>query len=248
MRPAGSDLGGVRAVITGGGSGIGRAIAARFVDGGARVVLAGRREGSLRSVVDELGEAALAVPADVTSEESVDELFSRAAGWLGGVDVLVNSAGAFTGGSVEDVSLSEFERVMSVNVTGTFLCARAAFALMRGSGGGRVINIGSIASNRARAGSTAYSASKHAVWGLTQALALDGRADGVIVSCLNPGNTEVERRADGRSATGGDGRREPMMSPAEVAEVAALMAGLPDNVNLLEATIFPNDQPYIGRG
>lgn len=236
------------AIVTGGGSGIGRAIAEAFAHAGAEVVIAGRAAERLRRTADELGPRVSPVVTDVTDEEAVRRLFAEVTRDGRGVDLLVNSAGAFAVAVVDDLTLEQWHTVMEVNVTGTFLCAREAFRHMRPRGGGRIINIGSIAGSRARAHSTAYAASKHAVWGLTQALALDGRDDGIAVCCLNPGNTSVERRADTVAAAGRAEGPEPMMPAAEVARTALLMATVPPEVNLLEATVLPLTQRYLGRG
>jgi NAD(P)-dependent dehydrogenase (short-subunit alcohol dehydrogenase family) len=242
------DLRDRRAIVTGGGTRIGRAVASAFVAAGAEVILAGRSADVLRRTAGDLGLAVRAVPTDVTDEEDVRRLFEVATEDGDRVDVLVNSAGVFAAGVVDDLSLAQWRTVMEVNVTGTFLCAREAFRHMRAAGGGRVINVGSIAGSRAREHSAAYATSKHAVWGLTQALALDGRDDGIAVSCLNPGNTAVERRADGVAAAGRPEGPEPMMAVAQVARLALLMATVPPDVNLLEATMLPVAQRYLGRG
>lgn len=241
-------LEGINALVTGGGSGIGQAIASRFAREGAAVVIAGRRAERLETAAAELGALVTPAAADITREEDVDHLFRVTVERFGRLHVLVNCAGAFAGGVVDDLELEDWQRVFDVNVTGMFLCARAAFRHMRPAGGGRIINVGSLAAMRARTGSTAYASSKHAVWGLTQALALDGRNDTIAVSCLNPGNTEVERRQAGRPMTGDSGEPEPVMQPDEVAQVAALMASYPPEVNLLEATILPTEQRFLGRG
>lgn len=248
VSPSSSVLTGTCAVITGGGSGIGLAVARTFAEAGASVVLAGRSQDRLDAAIEELGPSADGVATDITEESEVRALFEHAVRRHNRVDILVNSAGAFTGGVVDDLALAEWQRVLDVNVTGMFLCAREAFRHMRPLGRGRVLNIGSIAATRPREHSVAYATSKHAVRGLTQALALDGREDGIVVSCLHPGNTAVERRVDGRSRTGGDTGAEAMMDPAEVARVAVLMASMPPDVNLLEATVLPAQQPYLGRG
>lgn len=245
---ADSRLEGRRAVITGGGSGIGAAIGRAFAQAGARVVLAGRRVDALGAVVRDIGDAAFAAPCDITVESDVAALFAQAEAMMGGIDVLVNSAGAFTGGRIDTMELTEWERVMSVNVTGMFLCSREAFRAMLPLGKGRIINIGSLAGSRAREGSIAYTTSKHAVQGLTQALALDGRDHGISVSCLNPGNTAVERRSNGRATTGTSDVVEPLMAASLVAELAVTMAAMPEHATLLEATILPVMQPFIGRG
>lgn len=243
----GVPLEGRTAIITGGGSGIGRAIAAAFAAEGATITIAGRSPDRLQATADELGDRVNALVTDVTDEDDVARLFAAAAERDGSVDVLVNSAGAFTGDVTDTQDVAAFRQVLDTNVVGTFLCAREAFRHMRGRGG-RIINVGSIAARRARAQSTAYSASKHAVWGLTQALALDGRDDGIVVSCLNPGNTLVERRARSGAQSGRDEGSEPMMAAEEVGRVAVLMATLNPDINLLEALVLPDQQAYIGRG
>ncbi|WP_217645316.1 SDR family oxidoreductase [Nocardioides terrae] len=239
---------GLRAVITGGGSGIGRAIATAFAREGAEVLISGRSAERLEAAAAEIGSGVRAVPTDVTVEADVRRLFEIACADGARLDVLVNSAGAFAGGVVDDLSLEDWQTVMDVNVTGTFLCSRQAFRHMRPHGRGRILTIGSIAGSRVREHSAAYSTSKHAVWGLTQALALDGRDDGIAVTCLNPGNTLVERRADGVAVAGRDLGPEPMMATDHVARLAVLTAALPPDVTLLEATLLPVAQRYVGRG
>jgi NAD(P)-dependent dehydrogenase (short-subunit alcohol dehydrogenase family) len=137
---------------------------------------------------------------------------------------------------------------MDVNVTGPFLGSREAFKIMKPQGGGRIINIGSISAQRPRHSSSPYSTSKHAVWGLTQSLALEGREHGIAVSVLHPGNVLVERRSDGKSSTGRDEGPEPLISTADMGKTALLMATLADDANLLEAIVLPLGQDYLGRG
>lgn len=240
-------LQGRTAIVTGGGSGIGLAIATAFAAEGARVVIAGRSPDRLHAAAADIGDRVTAVPTDVTDEDEVAGLFAATIERHGSVEVLINSAGAFAGDVTDEQDVTAFRQVLDTNVVGTFLCAREAFRHMRGRGG-RIINVGSIAARRARAQSTAYSASKHAVWGLTQALALDGRQDGIVVSCLNPGNTFVERRAAAGVQSGSADEAEPMMAVAEVARVAVLMATLDPDINLLEALVLPDAQAYVGRG
>jgi NAD(P)-dependent dehydrogenase (short-subunit alcohol dehydrogenase family) len=241
----GVPLEGRTAIVTGGGSGIGRAIASAFAAEGAHVVIAGRSPDRLHAAATALGVTA--VPTNVTDEDEVAGLFAATVERHGSIDVLVNSAGAFAGDLTDEQDVAAFRHVRDTNVVGTFVCAREAFRHMRGRGG-RIINIGSIAARRVRAQSTAYSASKHAVWGLTQALALDGRDDGIVVSCLNPGNTLVERRASSAAQSGRSEGTEPMMAVEEVARVAVLMATLDPEINLLEALVLPDTQAYVGRG
>jgi NAD(P)-dependent dehydrogenase (short-subunit alcohol dehydrogenase family) len=240
------------AVITGGGSGIGKGIARIFLEEGASVVISGRDEARLKAAVEDLGGDAtrlLAVSTDVTDSAQVKRLFDNAMERFGRLDILVNNAGAFGGGRIDKIDEADWNRVMATNVTGPFLCTREAFRIMKDAGGGRVINIGSIAAKRAREESAPYTASKHAVWALTQCTALDGREFGISASCLNPGNTMVERRGTGGApATGRDTGPEPMVSVVEMARTALLMATLPPEAHMLEADVLPVKQKYIGRG
>ncbi len=241
-------LDGKVALVTGGNRGIGRAIARGLAREGAALVLAARDAARLDEAVAEIveqGEAprdrVLAVPADVTDEAQVEALFACAMERYGRLDVLVNNAGAFDGGPLDQLSLETWEKVIAVNLRGPFLCTRAAMRIMKRQGGGRILNIASISAQRVRPHSAPYSTSKHGLWGLTQVTALEGREHGVVCSCLHPGNVLNETRA----ASGLPQDQEPMMSPAELAE---LMATLPTHVNMLEAIVLPVGQLYVGRG
>ena len=234
-------------VVTGGNRGIGAAIAHAFAREGASVVIAARDAERLQRTAAELqetGAAVLAVPTDITSEADVVSLFAQTVKRFGRVDVLVNNAGAFDGGPIDELSLETWEKVMAVNLRGPFLCTREAFKIMKAQQGGRIINVASISAQRVRMNSGPYSTSKHGLWGLTQCTALEGRPYGIAASCLHPGNTENERRA--QRATEAD--QEPMMSCDELAETALLMATLPPHVNMLEAIVLPVEQLYVGRG
>jgi NAD(P)-dependent dehydrogenase (short-subunit alcohol dehydrogenase family) len=240
-------LDGKTAIVTGGNRGIGAAIARAFVSEGCAVTLAARDAERLEKLAAEIraaGGRALAVPTDITDEAQVEHLFASAMAEFGRLDLLVNNAGAFDGGPIDELSLETWEKVMAVNLRGPFLCTRSAFRIMKPQGGGRIINIASISAQRVRPDSAPYSTSKHGLWGLTQCTALDGRPFGITASCLHPGNTENERRA--QRATAAD--LEPMMSCDELAETALLMATLPPHVNMLEAIVLPIDQLYVGRG
>lgn len=235
-------------IITGGGTGIGKGIARAFADAGARVYIAARS-------MDRLNEAAAEIPGeiiphhlDVTSEDSVVELFQHVVNESGRLDILVNNSGSIEGDPIETLSAEKWHRVMETNVTGMFYCTREAFKIMRPQGGGRIINIGSIAAQRARHSSAAYTTSKHAVWGLTQSAAIEGRDHNIAVGAIHPGNTLVERRMDRRSASGRDEGPEPMMSVDVIGRTALLMATLPPDVNMLESIVLPSEQLYIGRG
>lgn len=240
-------LDGKVAVVTGGNRGIGAAIARAFVNEGCAVTLAARDADRLEKTASDLraeGGKVLAIPTDITDEGQVERLFESTLAEFGRVDLLVNNAGAFDGGPIDELSLETWEWVMAVNLRGPFLCTRAAFRVMKEQRGGRIINIASISAQRVRPNSAPYSTSKHGLWGLTQCTALDGRQYGITASCLHPGNTENERRA--QRATEAD--QEPMMSCDELAETALLMATLPPHVNMLEAIVLPMEQLYVGRG
>jgi len=235
------------AIITGGGSGIGKGIAQAFAGEGCNVVLAGRTVPRLEAAAAEIratGVDALAIPADVTDEAQVVALFKATMDRFGRLDLLVNSAGAFDGGPIEDLTLEAWNNVIGACLTGPFLCIREAFKIMKPAGGGRIINIGSISAQRSRMNSAPYTSGKFGVWGLTQAAALEGRAYGISVGALHPGNTLVERRM----ASGKVSDDEPMIATEEMARVALLMATLPPEANMLEAIVLPVEQLYIGRG
>ena len=244
-------LDGKVAIVTGGGTGIGKGIAKAFVDEGCSVVIAARNQDRLQAAADELGAnggTVVAIATDVTDEGQVADLFAKTMDQFGKLDILVNNSGAFDGGPVEDLTMDQWQRVIQVNVTGPFLGSREAFRIMKKQGGGRIINVGSIAAQKPRHSSSPYTTSKHAVWGLTQSLALEGRDHGIAVSALHPGNVAVERRADGKSATGRDEGPEPLISTADMGRTALLMATLPPDANMLEAIVLPLGQHYLGRG
>ena len=245
-------LEGKAAIVTGGGTGIGKGIARIFAQEGCDVVIASRNAERLDEAAEELSEHGtriIPVPTDVTSEDDVKNLFAKSMDALGRLDILVNNAGAFDGGRVDQVSAEAWNRVIDTNVTGPFLCTKEAFAIMKDAGGGRIINIGSISAQRTRLHAAPYATSKNAIWGLTQSTALDGREFGISASCLHPGNTEVERRGPaGTSATGVNEGDEPMISTESMARTVLLMVTLPPEANMLEAIVLPVAQKYIGRG
>ena len=231
-------------LVTGGGRGIGKGIARGMVAEGAAVAIASRQSQTLEQTAAELsagGASVLAVPADVADEAQVERLFAAVLERFGRLDVLVNNAGAFEGGPLEELSLADWSHVIAVNLTGPFLCTRAAFRIMKPQGGGRIINVSSISAQRVRPNSAPYSASKHGVWGLTQVTALEGRDHNIAASCLYPGNTRVERSSATTDA-------EANMGVDDLAQTAVWMALLPPHVTMLEATVLPIKQPFIGRG
>ncbi len=243
-------LDGKVAIVTGGGSGIGKGIAQAYAEEGCAVVIAGRnaeRVSAVASALGATGATVVAIPTDVTDEGQVKALFAQTMERFGRLDIVVNSSGAFDGGPIDEISLEAWNNVIGANLTGPFLCIREAFPIMKAAGGGRIINIGSISAQRSRENMAPYTSSKFGVWGLTQSAALEGRPYGIAVSCLHPGNTLVERRAEGKEA----GRREddePMIAVEDMARVALLMATLPPEANMLEAIVLPVKQLYIGRG
>jgi NAD(P)-dependent dehydrogenase (short-subunit alcohol dehydrogenase family) len=244
-------LDGKVAIVTGGGSGIGKGIAKAFANEGCSVVIAARNIERLEAAATELssnGATVIAIPTDITSEEQVIRLFAKTMDQFGKLNVLVNNSGAFDGGPVEELTMAQWQKVIDVNVTGPFLGSREAFKIMKKQGGGRIINIGSIAAQKPRHSSSPYTTSKHAVWGLTQSLALEGRDHNIAVSALHPGNVMVERRGNGKSATGRDEGPEPLISTEDMGRTALLMATLPEGSNMLEAIVLPLGQAYLGRG
>lgn len=231
------------ALITGANRGIGRGIAEAFAREGAALTLMARDAALLNETAEALkrnGADVLAIPADVSDEKQVQEVFRQTMERFGRLDILVNNAGTFAGyGPVDEVSVETWDQIIAVNLRGPFLCTREAFRIMKRQRDGRIINIGSIASQRVRPNSAAYSTTKHGLWGLTQVTALEGRDHGISCGCLHPGNVRVEKRA---------GDTEPMMSVEDIAQAAVAMAALPPRVNMLEATVIVIDQPFLGRG
>ncbi len=248
------NLDGKVAIVTGGGTGIGKGIARAFAGEGCNVMLAGRDGARVAAVAEEIanesGARVHSIATDVTDEARVQALFDLTLSEFGKLDILVNNAGLVDGGRIDQITPDVFMNVINTNVLGPFLCTRLAFGIMREAGGGRIINIGSIASNRARPSSTPYTTSKHALWGLTQCTALDGREFNIACGQLNPGNVAVERRlaSGGRSNSGVDQGPEPLVETPDMANAALYMATLPPEVNTLEMTVLPVHQTYIGRG
>ncbi|MDX3236644.1 SDR family NAD(P)-dependent oxidoreductase [Streptomyces sp. ME03-5709C] len=243
------------AVVTGAGSGIGRAVARELAAAGWAVALAGRREEALRATAAGLPEQAVAViPTDVTRPEAVDALFTAVGGRFGRVDLLFNNAGtAAPAVPPDELTYEQWRSVVDVNLTGAFLCAQAAFRAMRAQRpqGGRIINNGSVSAHSPRPLSAPYTASKHAVTGLTKSLSLDGRPYRIACGQIDVGNaaTEMtERMAAGTLQADGRLMTEPLMDVADVARTVAHMASLPLEANVQFATVTATRMPYIGRG
>jgi NAD(P)-dependent dehydrogenase (short-subunit alcohol dehydrogenase family) len=234
------------AFITGASRGIGRGIAEGFAAEGASVILTARSEAALTELSQKLterGAKVLPIKADVTDEQQVKEAFQKGLEQFGRLDILINNAGIFDGGPIDELSLETWERVMAVNLRGPFLCTREAFRIMKQQKEGRIINVGSISAQRVRLRSAPYSTSKHGLWGLTQVTALEGREHGITCSCIHPGNVSVETLAEFQKQA-----KEPAMAVAELVPAIIAMASLPKDINMLEAIVLPVEQAYIGRG
>lgn len=242
------------AVVTGAGSGIGRAVARGLSEAGWRLVLAGRRREALEAVATELPGEALCAPTDVADPASVEALFAEITKEFGRIDLLFNNAGIFTpAATVDEIAVEDWMRSVNVNLTGAFLCTRAAFAMMRAQEprGGRIVNNGSISATVPRPMSAPYAATKHAITGLTRATALDGRAFDIACGQIDIGNAETEMtQGFGKGARQADGtiKPEPFMDARHVAEAVVYMAGLPLSANVLFMTVMATGMPYVGRG
>lgn len=244
------------AVITGGGSGIGKAAGLALVAEGWTTIFCGRRRDRLEEAVsDAQGPGrSLAIVCDVTDEAQVDELFGQVERDLGRVDLLFNNAGmGARGATIDEMSVALWRQVVDVNLTGSFLCARAAFALMRRQSpqGGRIINNGSISAYAPRPGSAAYTATKHAITGLTKTLALDGRPFDIACGQIDIGNAATELASampDGVPQANGTIMAEPVMDVQRVADAVRYMAGLPLDANVLFLTVMATKMPFVGRG
>jgi len=245
------------AVITGAGSGIGRAVAVGFLGAGYAVVLAGRREDALKetvAVAGESGSRALVVPTDVTNAASVQALFEAAKHEFGRVDVLFNNAGISAPGVLlEDVTPEAWQAVVDVNLTGAFLCTQQAFRLMKGQDprGGRIINNGSISAYAPRPNSAPYTATKHAITGLTKSTSLDGRKYDIGCGQIDIGNAATPmtaRFATGTLQANGEMAIEPRLDVDHVVKALLYMASLPLEANVQFMTVMATKMPLVGRG
>ena len=239
------------AVVTGAGSGIGRAAARALTSDGWSVVCAGRREAPLRETLG--ASDGLAVPTDVTDPASVAALFTAALQRYGRVDLLFNNAGMGNSTPVTELAYEEWKTVVDTNLTGSFLCAQAAFRAMAAQEprGGRIINNGSLSAYVPRPFSIAYTATKHAITGLTKSLSLEGRAYDIACGQLDIGNaaTEMtERMSAGVPQADGSRLAEPTMDVANAGRAVAHMASLPLDANVQFMTVMATKMPYIGRG
>ncbi|GIL04906.1 MAG: SDR family oxidoreductase [Burkholderiaceae bacterium] len=245
------------ALVTGAGSGVGRAVATTFLRAGWQVALAGRRADALDETIRLAGQdaqRALAVPTDVTQAESVRALFDAVVARFGRLDLLFNNAGSNAPGvPLEDLSVEQWRQVIDVNLTGAFFCLQQAFRVMKEQSprGGRIINNGSISAHAPRPNSAPYTASKHAITGLTKAASLDGRKYDIAVGQIDIGNaltpmaarmTQGVPQADGRIAP------EPVIDVQIVADAVLHMASLPIEANVLTMTVMATKMPFVGRG
>jgi NAD(P)-dependent dehydrogenase (short-subunit alcohol dehydrogenase family) len=241
------------AVVTGAGSGIGRSIARILLGNGWRVALAGRTSDPLEQSAADF-DLARVVPTDVGDPGDVQALFATVRSTFGRLDLLVNNAGTFgPHGTVDQISHEDWSRTIAVNLTGAFLCAHHAVKIMRSQQprGGRIINNGSISAHSPRPGSAAYTASKHAITGLTKSIALDGRGDDIACGQIDIGNAATEltqRFADGVPQADGRVMPEPTFDPEHVARAVLYMAQLPLEANVQFLTITATKMPFIGRG
>ena len=240
-------------LITGASAGIGAATAARFLADGWRVGLLARRADALHNVAQG-HENAVVLPCDVTDEQAVDAAFDSFAAQAGRLDVLFNNAGrGAPAATIDEIDPQVWRAVVDVNLTAMFLCARAAFRLMRAQApqGGRIINNGSISADMPRPGSAPYTATKHGVLGLTRTIALDGRPFAIACGQIDIGNAATEmtqKMASGIMQADGSTKPEPVMDVRHVADAVAHMAGLPPEANVLRMNVMATNMPLVGRG
>ena len=244
------------AIVTGAGSGVGKAAALALLGAGYRVVLAGRRKEPLEAVATEsgAGDKALAVPTDVSDPDSVRALFDAAVAAFGRVDVVFNNAGVNAPGiALEDLTVAQWRNVVDINLTGVFLCIQNAFRVMKSQKpmGGRIINNGSISAHTPRPNSIAYTATKHGVMGLTKTASLDGRKYDIAVGQIDIGNAATEmaqRMATGVIQANGEIAVEPLMDVNVVGQSVLYMASLPPGANVMFHTVMATKMPFAGRG
>jgi NAD(P)-dependent dehydrogenase (short-subunit alcohol dehydrogenase family) len=245
------------AIVTGAGTGIGKAVALAFLKDGYSVVLAGRRSELLQQAIAEAAApqgAALAVPTDVADPASVGKLFASTREAYGRLDVLFNNAGVGAPGiNLEDLTFEQWKNVVDINLSGVFLCIQEAFRMMKAQDprGGRIINNGSISAHAPRPNSAPYTATKHAITGLTKSASLDGRKYDIACGQIDIGNAHTEmaaRMAKGVPQANGEIAIEPLMDVAHVASAVLYMASLPIEANVQFLTVMASKMPFVGRG
>jgi len=244
------------AIVTGAGSGVGRAVGLVLLREGYHVALAGRRKDALEQVAGEAGPArsrALVVPTDVRDPEAIRALFAQTKSAFGRLDLLFNNAGIGAAGLLEDLSVEQWKAVVDTNLTGSFLCTQEAFKIMKSQDprGGRIINNGSISAHTPRPNSAPYTSTKHAITGLTKATSLDGRKYDIACGQIDIGNAATpmtERMAKGVPQPNGTVAIEPTMDVDNVANAVLCMARMPLDANVLFMTVMANKMPFVGRG
>ena len=245
------------AMITGAGSGVGRTCALAMLRDGWSVVLAGRRRSTLeetKAMAQGTGDRALAIPTDVSDPDSVRELFAATRRHFGRLDFLFNNAGISAPGvPLEEISVKQWKQVVDINLTGVFLCTQEAFRLMKSQtpGGGRIVNNGSISAHVPRPNSAPYTATKHAITGLTRSTSLDGRRYDIACGQIDIGNALTEMATPmtkGVPQANGEIAIEPVMDPEHVAEALLCMAHMPLDANIQTLTVMATKMPFIGRG
>ena len=245
------------ALVTGAGSGIGKGCATALLNGGWQVVFTGRREDVLQAAIAEAGDAGkngVAIPCDVSNEAAVAELFASIQKRFGRLDLLFNNAGiSIPVLTPDELSAASWRAAVDVNLNGAFFCLSEAFKLMRSQSpqGGRIVNNGSISAHAPRPGSVAYTATKHAITGLTKSAALDGRPFGIAVGQIDIGNVAsdmTEKMVKGVPQADGSIKPEPRMELSAVTDTFMAMASLPLTANVLFATVMATNMPYVGRG
>jgi len=243
------------ALVTGAGTGVGRAAALALMKAGWSVVLTGRRKEPLEATAREGAPAkTLCVVCDVSQPEQVDDLFAKTKSAFGRLDLLFNNAGRGARGvGLDELSFAEWKEVVDVNLSGVFLCTQAAFRLMKAQDprGGRIINNGSISAHTPRPNSAPYTATKHAITGLTKSTSLDGRAFDIACGQIDIGNAMTDlakRMAEGVPQANGTIAVEPLFDPKHVGDMVAVMAGLPLDANVQFVTVMATKMPFIGRG
>ena len=237
-------LSGQVALVTGGGTGIGKAIAQAMHKEGAKIIIVGRKEEILKEAQAELGSDVEMMTCDVTQEDQVKKVYENIMSNHGKIDILINNAGMAAKAKSYEMSYDLWKKVVDVNLNGAFLCAREAMKIMVNQKSGRIINIGSISGQMSRPENAPYTATKFAIEGLTRALALDGRDHGVAVSVIHPGNaaTNIWKGREKIS------EREGLIPLEDLGKLAVTMLTMSPNVNILGSVILPITQPYLGRG
>ncbi|MCJ8143001.1 SDR family oxidoreductase [Ancylobacter sp. A5.8] len=242
------------ALVTGAGTGIGKAAAVALAHDGFTVVMTGRRREPLESVAAGIGDRAQVIPSDISDPASVTALFGEVQARFGRLDVLFNNAGGWSAAMpIEDIPLEDWQRVVNVNLTGVFLCTQAAIRIMKAQDpkGGRIINNGSISAHAPRPNTGPYTATKHAVTGLTKQVALEGRWHNIACGQIDIGNADTDmatKMKTGILQPNGQIMVEPTFDPADAGRAVAYMASLPLDANVLNMTIMATAAPFIGRG